>query len=813
MKKTIKNMMQSYMRLSFALLFFLFTACEKDTVDPAVVVNDGDGNDGKDGKGPASITEVGNFIFEASSLNKNDNGYTFEGSLIAENNQEDTFKIGHGNFEVITGPGEEIENITGIGLPEFPRVGIFAEMLKSFDWSPVTSHFEYELGAYYISEYDPGLPLTEDRKYLHIKVLDETKGERHELKNTINGVIYSFVDFYIDILDPSVFFKAPLIVPKPSSGDKSILQKLAGKITDKGANIPNVGIKGGIAYAWSNQGLINSQQYEFENDKLFELLGYERFESFNTHSYQKAAGIPFPPFPLFRINAESYIGYPVESFTIPPEDIIEKREQAFLDWVSDPAANIDLNYRMSSNGSFDMGGVGVGLILGVLPNANGFIGNVFNEQINLDLVGGTLQYQLEPGNSFLKFGGEFNRPLLAEILHEDIRKFIPTQPSTEGYMFLSIGNDLEDWSLFVETSSTFSLPGIGDVDFSDSYFYINEDQITAEGRFDLPTYGILEFERRFKGTITRDRFDFESEYDRDITLPNGVTLGSRDLKLKISSDRGVYLEGTITLPYGVTEAQVVAEFSNEKLSFEGTIENGLDLNLGFELPSNEFTLKTSSDPNEGFYLKGELDIPQLGYNYVEGVINSTEISLTGIVNSEIDIAGVTMPISNGTLIISNSRGVFLDGSFTLPAGLATARMSGSLNPTDVSLSGSLTTGLSVAGYSYQFTNSAISASNSAGIRLSGSINLYIFSANVSGSISPGGQYVITGSRSYTANLGVGTFSSTVGITIKNSGISLGGTGTIKGPFGGTLYSGSYVIRPNWSQKTFEVCFGNTCFPI
>jgi hypothetical protein len=280
---------------------------------------------------------------------------------------------------------------------------------------------------------------------------------------------------------------------------------------------------------------------------------------------------------------------------------------------------------------------------------------------------------------------------------------MPTQPTSEGYMFLSIGNDLEDWSLFVESASTMNLPGLGEVDFSDAHFYINEDEIYAEGNFNLPTYGILEYNRHFTGRISRDGFEFESAYDQDITLPNGVTLGSRDLKIMVTSDRGVYLEGSMTLPYGVTEAEVIAVFSTEKLSFEGEITNELDLDLGFELPSREFTIRTSTDPDDGFYLMGELDIPHLGYNYVEGVINTSEISLSGIVNREINIAGVTMPISNGELTISNSRGVFLDGSFQLPAGLAKARMNGKLTPEDASLSGNLTTGLTVAGYTFQYT--------------------------------------------------------------------------------------------------------------
>lgn len=209
----------------------------------------------------------------------------------------------------------------------------------------------------------------------------------------------------------------------------------------------------------------------------------------------------------------------------------------------------------------------------------------------------------------------------------------------------------------------------------------------------------------------------------------------------------------------------------------------------------------------------EMDIPNLGYNYVEGVINSSEISLTGIVNRDINIAGVTMPISNASLTISNSRGVFLDGSFRLPAGLATARMNGNLTPEDASFSGNLTTGLTVAGHTFQYTNSSISASNAAGITLSGRMSLYIFTTTVSGSISTGGQFVLTGSYQYSANVSIGRFSSNVGVTVKNTGVALGGTGTIKGPFGGTLYSGSYIINPNWSTRTFRVCFGSACFTI
>jgi hypothetical protein len=97
--------------------------------------------------------------------------------------------------------------------------------------------------------------------------------------------------------------------------------------------------------------------------------------------------------------------------------------------------------------------------------------------------------------------------------------------------------------------------------------------------------------------------------------------------------------------------------------------------------------------------------------------------------------------------------------------------------------------------------------------MSGRMNLYIFTTTVSGSISPDGQFVLTGSYQYSADVGIGTFSSNVIVTVKNTGAALGGTGTIKGPFGGTLYSGSYVINPNWSTRTFRVCFGSSCFTI
>ena len=175
MKTTVKFIKQNYIKINVILLLCVVYSCSQE--DDPIPVNNGNQDEKVVLSNPTN--GAGKFIIESDNIKKNDNGYSFEGTLTGGNNQEETFEIGHGDFEVVVGPGDEIENITGVGIPEFPKVGVFAEMLKNFDWTAVKSHFEYETGKIYKEKYNDEIPLDDNIKYLHIKAFDDSNDTRH----------------------------------------------------------------------------------------------------------------------------------------------------------------------------------------------------------------------------------------------------------------------------------------------------------------------------------------------------------------------------------------------------------------------------------------------------------------------------------------------------------------------------------------------------------------------------------------------------------------------------------------------------------
>ena len=328
-----------------------------------------------------------------------------------------------------------------------------------------------------------------------------------------------------------------------------------------------------------------------------------------------------------------------------------------------------------------------------------------------------------------------------------------------------------------------------------------------EGNLSLPTHGIFNFDRKFKGKIGPDGFELESEYSQDITLPNGITLAHKQLMTKVSSDitKGLYIEGSVGLPLGITEADVLATFNSEKVFFEGSFSQGLDLGYGFDMPSRDMAFKTSTDPSEGISYFGEMDVPHIGYNKVTGIYNTSEYRFNGEVNRDIDFKGVKLPTTNGQLSIANN-GIALNGTFTLPYGLKTAQMNGAITQEEIKLSGKMSSGITVAVTTFSFSNSYINASSVTGVNLGGRINLKQFSTNVAGTINPGGTFKLTGSYTYNSKFLV----TKINVVVTQSSVNLSGTGTVYGAFGNKLASGNITFKPNWAAGTISACINGYC---
>src|SRR5690606_21893369 len=123
------------------------------------------------------------FIIESDNIVKTNVGvntkHQFEGVLKTMDGDKETFLVGEGEFSMVVAPDGAIISITGTGMPEFPNVGIFKDILSDFDWEPVLSHIEYQTGAYYKETYlTNNIPLDDTIHYLHFSVFDENKDEK-----------------------------------------------------------------------------------------------------------------------------------------------------------------------------------------------------------------------------------------------------------------------------------------------------------------------------------------------------------------------------------------------------------------------------------------------------------------------------------------------------------------------------------------------------------------------------------------------------------------------------------------------------------
>ena len=569
----------------------------------------------------------------------------------------------------------------------------------------------------------------------------------------------------------------------------------------------------GIIFGISNQATINSSSYEFSKPEVFEeLYGYNGFDEISSHGYIKLKNIPIPETLILRFSGDMYIHGPLEKGAPAPADIIEKRQNAYVDWFNE----LELGpVSRTFNGSIDFGGKGIGAAFGILNGIDEALGyDVLNNDFNFDLVGAAYQEQNSgldfEATSFVRFGGEFRVPIIAEIFGEKIAKHLISPPSPTGFLYFNIEDDLDNWSLFIESSTDILIPDIGSTEFINSFFLLNKDGIRMEGNLSLPTYGIFNFDRKFKGKIGPDGFELESEYSQDITLPNGITLAHKQLMTKVSSDitKGLYIEGSVGLPLGITEADVLAAFNSEKVFFEGSFSQGLDLGYGFDMPSRDMAFKTSTDPGEGISYFGEMDVPHIGYNKVTGIYNTSEYRFNGEVNRDIDFKGVKLPTTNGQLSIANN-GIALNGIFTLPYGLKTAQMNGAITQEEIKMSGTMASGITIAGTTFNFSNSYINASSVTGVNLGGKINLKQFSTNVTGSISPGGNFRLTGSHKYNSKYLV----TKINVVVTQSGISLSGTGIIYGVLGNKLASGNITFKPNWAAGTISACINGYCLDL
>lgn len=769
---------------------------------------------------PAPIGNAGSsFIIESDNITSTANGFDFSGTVNVKTDEGISFAVGEGSFQVVTNSDSSIASFNGVGLSEFPNVGIFREIRNSLAWEKIKSHIEYETGSYYIQKYGTDIPLAGDQKYLHIMVFDQDAGDKFQLKSVGNAIIYSFIDFYLDPKDPSVFFKIQLYKPgKNAKEAANTVSRFWKKVSDKLIALGKEGFEfadaTGLTIGISNNGLFLSKPYDFkisDPETFKQNFGFDRFTELPSHLFFRIAGIPIPYTGVLQLSGESYVHYPVASLIPPlPDASIKDTYKDAVDWFLNDEQN---GYMVSFTGSVDPGGKGIGLVLGMLPNINKIVGReIFNEDFDFDITGATTQWQVPGINqlgsgqvpAFYRFGGEVKTPVVAEIFGDGIKKYLFAPPGFNSFFYYSLGPEIEDIRFLTESETHMQIPYFGEIDFGRSSFMISTAGIEFTGRR-INEIGPLHLSKEITGSLSPEGFELSSIVDNSITLANGVELFARQMSLKMSSDSGITFHGSSELPFGLGESESSGTLRREGININGKLRAGsaIILNNGMRLPTADMTFSASSNPDEGVKLEGRVDVPHLGFVHVKGKINTDDFFLEGEVKSaNIAFGNVQLPSVNGVVRISKTTGVFFKTELNLGIVLGTNTLvQGAVNTAGITLTGEISRSIRIAGNNFTFSGGKVTA-GPAGVKVSGNIDLYVFKVNVLGDVYGVDDFLLKGKYSYNTKF----VKTSIAVAVTPQNVNLSGEGAVYGLLGKELYSGGLIFEPNWNARTIGVCY-------
>lgn len=819
----MKHITTSIGTITFCIAMLCVLSCQKNYLKPepkTVVLED-------------ATSGQGVFIIKSDNITETEHGLHFYGTLSTKTDKGEEFEVGEGEFDVVTGPGGAVNSITGVGIPEFPNVGLFAEMLKTYSWAAVKSFIDYEEGQYYIDRYNTDVPLDPQRKYLHFKVFDQNMGGKFELGLKLDRIRYNFLDCYIDPLDPSIYMKAEIAFPSaPFSGDEpsndeawiywqtveqtlneTFIDDLLPQVIGKGAD-KLIGIQAIVGI--SNQAKLLTKSYEmkpFDRDYFLSKYRYLGFPALPSHFFLRLAEVPIPyTRGLLQGTGDFYIHLPRKSlFPLPGEVNVDNNSyDEILDFFNDKK---DYGYMKSFTGSIDpLANPVVDGIFSSLPQINRIFGKeVFNEDVDLDLAGATYQSQMpgpkflllgsEPAPDFEFFGGQLKTPKLVDFFGPGIRKYL-TQTNTPGIsaiFCLTVGPGKNDFSIYTEGGVQITIPYFGEQDFGMCTYYVDSTGIELS-RSMLIELGPIRMDQGLKGKIGPEGFSLSGKIDHSINVAN-IELKPVQITLNVNNTQGAVFSGEVNLPLGLGNAQINGKLTREEISLSGSLKAGteIDLGNGFKLPTAE--MKFTASDSKGFLLEGEVQVPDVGWVTVKGKINSDDFLLEGSVAAGGITFGTTLLNHiNAGITISKKNGVYFSGHFDLaPFGMR--ELTGPINATQISLTGNFNATVPIGGHSFSFGNATVTANNS-GVNMAGIIDLYFSKVKVAGDYHGSDDFTLKGQHSYSTAV----LKASMNVTVTPIRVIITSTGKVYGVLGNELYSGALSIVPDWTNKAVSACY-------
>lgn len=574
-----------------------------------------------------SPVQGGGFIIEAEQITETEDGISFTGLLSTKTDEGKVFPVGEGKYDIVKNSDGTVKSIKGVGMAEFPKIGLFAELLKTHTWELIKAHIEYETGQYYIDKYHTDIPLGLQTKYLFFKVFDESKDGNFQLRDKLNKFKNNFREFYIDPLDPAILLKGELAFPEdPIFVDpkewgylywQSVLQgtqEIAGEL------LKNVPIDQQLIMGISNQGRFRSKPYEFkpiEEEFFNSKIGFNAFEEAPSHFYLKIKDWPIKStYGILQATGEMYL-HPASKTLIPiPGESLQESYEYVIDFLKDEK---DYGHMININGSIDpLGNPVVDGIFNSLGEFNDIVGiEIFNAgDIDLDLLGATYQFQRpelksivsDAAPSFTRFAGQSKSILLRRIFGPAIQQYLTPHEGTtySNLYYLHVGELPSDFKLFIEGGVNLNIPYIGDINFGTTAYFIDASGIEMLRSKAIDILGIS-LNKGLRGKIGPNEYSLTGQAGSKIVINDDIEINPINIEATIDNVNGLSFKGEAALPFGLGDAVLEGRKYKDSISLSGELKVGSEIDLGNGLKLSSAEMKFNASTNRGFELEGKLN--------------------------------------------------------------------------------------------------------------------------------------------------------------------------------------------------------------
>ncbi|MGI9545415.1 MAG: hypothetical protein ACR2MX_19290 [Cyclobacteriaceae bacterium] len=619
---------------AFGLLWLLcfplwvFTNCETEPIKPIDIFDPEDPEEliinGETASLPLDDICSSNSLFVNNErINTNELGFKIKGTIFSES-ELGPIAVTNGEFDLIRNATGKINSFEGYGTAQFPKAGFLNDALVMADIFGAQT--KYASGSVFNSEEEGlQLPFADNACFFRFTLdpypafgADEAGGLA-----MIKNALFDYDQLYYDPTDPAIFFDGKMheydIKDKPQPSSKNGEPKrFRSKKSKTKATISDV------RFGLSLNDRFVFSPLEFSDD-LEETIGGTNFNQFSGGFYISG-----------RMSLKKY-------------PLILEGETVVYSQLG--LANI-----------FELGFDKALYTRGV--NGKVFFGHELLSYLPLDLeieLGrATLQENIEIGNTFLRFAGEYDmdtNDFFERVIGAEATKFLPSV-SRSGQMYVNIGEKLEEWEFYMMNQYELAVPGLSS-GLQKQYFHFTPQMVELGAIMDLP-FGLGGTE--VKGELNSDgSFLLYGTIKGDIPFGNDVSLNG-ELTLEVSNE-GAFLLGEVNLPGSLAGISVKGQITDQGISLEGEGDVDISFGGGGALRANLHLLAST---NQGIFLDGFLQTPlQVAAVEVAGEVSARGLLLSGMINGMVDF-GVTELQSNLTLNASTWEGAMLSGMIDVP---------------------------------------------------------------------------------------------------------------------------------------------------